>query len=127
MENKKQEHWTYYLIDTTDIYVKLVDNTSKSGTKYNSYYLYWNYHNEDVLKFSTPTWNCFIIWDGKNRYMLVRVDKNDTNERTIKMVHQLESVRASEKVVVFSGDDVFSMLVDDSNDNDCEDYDDQQR
>ena len=124
---KYKEHWTYYFIDTSSIYIKTITNTAKSGSTYNSYYFYWadKYGNE-ILKFSTPTWNCFSIWDGENRYMLLRVDKNDTNERTIKMVQQLESVRASECVQPFNADDVFDSLVLDecgNDDNDCEDYD----
>ena len=120
MENKTQqkEHWTYYLINTTNIYVKLVDNTSKAGTKYKSYYLYWNHDNQDILKFSVPSWDCYIVWDGTNRYLLMRVDKSNTNERTIKMVQQLESKQASSKVRLFSADYCF-----DDNENDCEDYD----
>ena len=122
---KEQPHWTYYLIDTTDIYIKTITNTSKSGTAYNSYYFYYANNGTEIFKFSTPTWNCFNLWDGENRYMLLRVDKSNTNEITIKMVSQLESIVASDVVVKFSADDVFSMLVDDSNDNssDCEDYD----
>lgn len=122
---KEQPHWTYYLIDTTDIYIKTINNTSKNGTAYNSYYFYYANNSTELLKFSTPTWNCFNLWDGENRYMLLRVDKSDTNERTIKMVNQLESIAVMDLVVKFSASAVFDWLVEDSNDtNDCEDYDD---
>lgn len=124
-ENKKPK-WSYYILDTTDTYVKTITSTSKAGTQYNSYYFYKADKNGNVIfKFSTPTWNCFIIWDGENRYVLLRVDKSDTNESTIKMVQQLESVKAMEWVKKFSGSYVFDLLSDEDDDtNDCEDYDD---
>lgn len=123
MENKEIKKWTYYFIDTTNIYIKSITNTAKSGIKYNSYYFYWaDKKGNVILKFSTPAWNCFTVWDGENRYMLLRVDKSDSNENTIKLVQQLESDKAMENVVEFTGDEVFSMLVDDSTDsNDIDD------
>lgn len=126
-QQKEKPHWTYYLICTTEIYIKSINNINKSGTAYNSYYFYYAKNNQEILKFSTPTWNCFNIWDGEDRFMLLRVDKTNTNETTIKMVQQLESIKASEVVHLFKASDVFdSLVLDDCGDdsNDCEDYDD---
>ena len=124
---KEKLHWTYYFIDTTDCYVKTITNTSKAGNSYNSYYFYKaEKDGTEIFKFSTPTWNCFYVWDGEDRYLLLRVDKSDTNEHTIKMVNQLESIKAMDWVKKFDGGYVFGMLDSDepTNSTDCEDYDD---
>ena len=120
---KDKPKWSYYFLDTTDMYIKTITNTSKAGNEYNSYYFYKaEKDGTEILKFSTPTWNCFYVWEGENRYVLLRVDKSDTNEHTIKMVQQLESIIARDYVVKFDGEYVFTML--DSDGSDCEDYDD---
>lgn len=108
---KEKPKWTYYFLDTTDMYVKTITNTSKAGSTYNSYYFYKaEKDGTEIIKFSTPTWNCFYVWEGEKRYLLLRVDKSDTSEHTIKMVQQLESAKAVDYVAKFDGDYVFTML-----------------
>ena len=119
-QKEQKPKWSYYFLDITDMYVKTINSTSKAGNPYNSYYFYKaEKDGTEILKFSTPAWNCFYVWQGKNRYMLLRIDKSDTNEHTIKMVQELESIKAMDYVVKFDGDYVFTML-----DNDEEQSDD---
>ena len=116
MEQIKKEYkptsWKYFILNTTDCYVKLCDNKTSNGLPYKTFYFYKQDKNgKDVLKFSTFASNCFVIWEGKERFVIVRCNPETPND--IKLINYFIDTVPSKLVRPFSASAVWYMDEDD--------------
>ena len=114
-EYKPATSWTYFMLNTTDCYVKLCENKTKDGKPYNTFYFYkQNKNGKELLKFSTFASNCFICWECKERYIILKL--NPENPTDIKLISYLNDVVPTTLVVPFSPNYYWCKTQDDLND-----------
>ena len=111
-EYKPQHSWKYFILNTTDCYVKLCENKTKDGKPYNTFYFYkQDKYGKDVLKFSTFASNCFICWEGHERFILLKLNPQSPND--IKLMTYFDDTVPSKLVKPFSASGVWYMDEDD--------------
>lgn len=131
MENKdnkkKYEHWEMYVINCDKVYIKLIENKSKSGIPYKSVYFYCQQEfknkskDEHILKFSVPSWNTFRI----NNVMFIRLASEMDKDKIQMLDDLIEDCNNADAIIQHEDTDWFFDEKDTKQENDdnsdCED------